>query len=299
MRGSNLVSRGRQSRGENIFHTSADVLLLILVAFLILAVATALTEGETHISPDYPKIDISSVVVQDELSDADYEVLLYQTGLGRSAIDELRERYHDSTKRILHFQENFFRKIRIICERNSIISREESVVDEEGYLINGTQMAPLHNGDIIITKASHTYGWRQGHSAIVIDEIHGKTLEAVVVGTDSTVQDIGKWTNYPNFIVLRLKNAPRDLTESIAQTAIDRLAGIPYRITAGIFNPKLTDQKEIAGTQCSQLIWQAYSYYDIDLDSDGGLIVTPKDIANSNELEVLQAYGVDPGNIWP
>lgn len=294
-----MRSHQLSSRKKHIFNTATSILLLILVAFLTLAIATALTEDATHISPNYPKIDISSIVVQNELSDADYEVLFYQTGLGRASIDELRERSHDSTKRILLFQENFFKKIRFICERNSIISREESVVDEEGHLINGTLLAPLHNGDIIITKASHTYGWRQGHSAIVIDEAHGKTLEAVVVGTDSMIQDIGKWTNYPNFIVLRLKNAPRKLTKSIAQTAIDYLTGIPYRISAGVFSPKYSDQKKPSGTQCSHLIWLAYRYYDIDLDSDGGPIVTPKDIVNSNELEVVQVYGVDPGNIWP
>lgn len=295
------MRKGRQlsSGKKHILHTSVSVLLLILAAFLTLAVATALTDNEAHISPDYPKIDISAVIAREKLSDADYEKLYYQTGLGRSAIDELREQFPDSAERILLFQENFFRKIRFICERNSIISREESVVDEEGHLIDGTQLAPLHNGDIIITKASHTYGWRQGHSAIVIDALNEKTLEAVVVGTDSTVQDIGKWTNYPDFIVLRLKNAPRDLTESVVQTAIDCLAGIPYRISAGIFSSKFADQKEISGTQCSHLIWQAYRYYDIDLDSDGGLIVTPKDIVNSPELEVIQVYGVDPGNIWP
>lgn len=287
------------SRKKNFFYIAVSAILLIFAAFLILVVATILTEGEAHISPDYPKVDISTVVAQDRLSDADYETLLNQTGLGRSAIDELRELHPNSSEHILLFQENFFKKIQFICERNSIISREESVVDEEGHLINGTQLAPLHNGDIIITKASHTYGWRQGHSAIVIDEARGKTLEAVVVGTDSMVQDIGKWTNYPNFVVLRLKNAPRKLTKLIAQTAIDCLTGIPYRISAGIFSPKYSDPKKISGTQCSHLIWQAYRYYDIDLDSDGGLIVTPKDIVNSNELEVVQAYGVDPGNIWP
>ena len=31
--------------------------------------------------------------------------------------------------------------------------------------------------------------------------------------------------------------------------------------------------------------------YGIDLDSDGGIIVTPTDIANSPYLEVVQSYG--------
>ena len=36
-----------------------------------------------------------------------------------------------------------------------------------------------------------------------------------------------------------------------------------------------------------------------DLDSDGGRIVTAKDIANSSLLEVVQIFGVDPDAIWP
>lgn len=34
------------------------------------------------------------------------------------------------------------------------------------------------------------------------------------------------------------------------------------------------------------------------LDSDAGMIVTPKDIANSPLLEVVQVYGVNPEDIW-
>ncbi|GAI02664.1 unnamed protein product [marine sediment metagenome] len=35
---------------------------------------------------------------------------------------------------------------------------------------------------------------------------------------------------------------------------------------------------------CSELIWHAYKVSGIDLDSDGGLFVTPDDIANSPHL---------------
>ncbi len=287
------------NRKKNILHKTSGILMLFLTAALTLAVATALTENEAHITPDYLKSDISPVLAKKELSNTDYETLFYQTGLGRAAIDELRDRYPDSSERILLFQDNFFKDIRFVCERNSIISREESVIDEEGHLIDGTQLAPLHNGDIIITKASHTYGWRQGHCALVIDAANGKTLESVMVGTNSMVQDIGKWTNYPNFIVLRLKNAPEAFTDAIAQTAVEYLSDIPYRICAGIFFPKYGERKEIAGTQCSHLVWLAYRWHNIDLDCDAGIAVTPKGIANSPELEKIQVYGVDPGNIWP
>ena len=85
----------------------------------------------------------------------------------------------------------------------------------------------------------------------------------------------------------------------IAITALELHHDIPYDLTAGIFGPKSADKDKKKGTHCSHLIWQAYRYYGYDLDSDGGLIVTPKDIANSPALEVVQVYGVDPRNIWP
>jgi len=287
------------NRKRRILQTASNILLLFLTAAMTLFIATALTENEAHIAPDYPKSDISAILTKNELSNSDYETLFYQTGLGKAAIDDLRSLYPDAAERILLFQENFFREIRIVCEKNSIISREESVADEEGRYISGTQLAPLRNGDIIITKASHTYGWRQGHCAIVIDAANGKTLESVVVGTNSMVQDIGKWTNYPNFIVLRLKNASEELTDAIAQTAVKYLSDIPYRISAGIFFPKYSDREKLVGTNCSHLVWQAYRRHNVDLDSDGGMVVTPKDIANSPRLDKIQVYGADPVNVWP
>ncbi|NLV37101.1 MAG: hypothetical protein GXY17_10565, partial [Clostridiaceae bacterium] len=105
--------------------------------------------------------------------------------------------------------------------------------------------------------------------------------------------------NYPNFMLLRLENTPSELTESITQRAADSLIDIPYKLGVGIFSPKFAESEEIDGTYCSHLVWQAYSYYGIDLDSDGGMIVTPKDLARSPKLEVIQVYGVDPENIWP
>jgi len=287
------------SRKKRIFHSVTGVLILIFIAFLTLAAATALTEYEAHIPPDYLKTDISAVLAKKQLTDTDYTLLYYQTGLGKAAIDDLREQYEDSAERIMQFQENFFRKIKYVCKKNSIISRQENIVNDEGTPISGTQLAPLRNGDILITKASHTYGWRQGHTAIVVDAANGKILEAVVVGTNSTFQDADKWTKYANFIVLRLKNASTELTDAIAKTAASYLNGIPYILCAGLLSSSPDVHTSIKGTHCSHLVWQAYRWYGIDLDSDGGLVVTPKDIANSPELEIIQVYGVNPENIWP
>ncbi len=265
----------------------------------ILMISMAVIELEAHIYPDYPMIDLEPVLSKDTFSDEDYTILFYQTGLGRSAIDEIRTSSSNWAQRLLLFQEKFFAEIKYVCEKNSPISREESIVDESGSYTAGTELAPLHEGYILVTKSSHAYGWRNGHSALVIDAANGRTLESVVLGTNSSIQDISKWTNYPNFILLRPKNCSYEDMKAIAGTAQEVLFDIPYDLTVGIFSPKLAGRENVTGTHCSHLIWQAYSYYGYDLDSDGGALVTPNDIANSPALEVVQVYGVDPGNIWP
>lgn len=285
-----------KSRGGRAIIIIAACIFLIIGS---IAVSTALTEPYAHIAPDYPKIDIAQVLSQEQLSKADYELLYYQTGLGKPAIDELKASLPDSTQRILQFQKKFFSDIKYICEKNSPISREESVVDENGRYINGAELAPLHNGYILVTKSSHTYGWRNGHAAIVVDTAQGLTLESVVLGTDSCVQSFEKWTNYPNFMLLRLKGASPKLLNEIALSALKYLNDIPYDFTVGILSSKFSEAGEISRTHCSHLVWEAFRLFGYDLDSDGGLIVTPKDIANSPYLEVVQVFGVNPKEIWP
>ena len=281
------------------FRAIIKIAAAIFLIIACLAISTALTEPYAHIAPDYPKVNIQSVLSQEQLGKADYELLFRQTGLGQPAVDEIIASYPDSTQRFLRFQENLFSNIHYVCERISLISREESVVDENGRYINGTEMAPLHNGYILITKSSHTYGWRNGHAALVVDAAQGSTLESVVLGTDSCIQSIDKWTNYPNFVLLRLKGASLELMDEIAQSALANLNTIPYDFTVGVFSPKLQKIGEINATHCSHLIWEAFSLFGYDLDSDGGMIVTPKDIVKSPHLQVVQVFGVDPEDIWP
>ena len=66
------------------------------------------------------------------------------------------------------------------------------------------------------------------------------------------------------------------------------LTGIPDKAPA-----------DLKKTQCSHLVWYPYAQFGYDIDSDGSWLVTPKDITNSEYLEVVQVYGVDPEEIWP
>ena len=285
-----------KKRGHRIVMIIVGVLSILIGCLLI---STALLEHEAYFAPDYAKIDIIPVLSKKQLNKADYEILFYQTGLGKPAIDELREGSPDSTLRILYFQAALYRDIHYICEKNSPISKEESVVDENNSYINGTELAILHNGFILITKASHTYGWRNGHAALIVDAAQGATLESVVWGTNSCLQHINKWTNYPDFMLFRLKNASSELLNEIAQSALKNMNDIPYDFMVGIWHPKFRKAEEITVTHCSHLVWEAFRLFDYDLDSDGGMIVTPKDIANSPNLEVVQVFGVNPKEIWP
>lgn len=270
-----------------------------------ITIANAVIEPQAHISPSYPKTDILPVLAKNRLTDSDYRLLLFQTGLGKPAIDELRARNPDSAQYIERFQDYFFKDVRFICENNSPVSKEESLVDGQGNLISGTEFASLHSGDILVTKSSHTLGWRNGHSALVIDPVRGLTLESVVLGTNSSVQDIRKWINYPNFMLFRLKDFTEHALELIARSAAEKLNDIPYDLTVGIFSPKDANgtaknmPEKIAGTHCSHLVWQAFKNFGVDIDTNGGILITPRDIVKSARLEIVQVYGVDPGNIWP
>jgi uncharacterized protein YycO len=282
------------------FFRISSILLLTAAAIMsFLLVSMAAVEPQAHIYPDYPMANLSPVLQKDSFTEEDYQLLYLQTGLAKPAADEIRELYGDWRERLLRFQHNFFRKIDFVCEKNSPVSREESIVDEHGKYADGTEMAPLHEGYILITKSSHTYGWRNGHAALVVDAQNGKTLESVVLGQNSSIQHISKWTNYPNFMLLRPKGATYEEMKQAADTALELLHDIPYDLTIGIFSPKSAAKDKIIGTNCSHLIWQAYHYQGYDLDSDGGWIVTPNDIANSPYLEVVQVYGTDPRDIWP
>lgn len=98
-------------------------------------------------------------------------------------------------------------------------------------------------------------------------------------------------------MLLRPKPEYREKAAQAVAFANEHLAGIPYNLVAGIFTSKF--QEAPGGTQCAHLVWEAYQSTGLDLDSDGGKIVTVKDLANSEYLDVVQVYGVDPEEIWP
>lgn len=240
-------------------------------------------EGLAYSAPMAERSDLGTIVCKsgcDCLTDEDYEFIYSQTGLGRSAVQSL-----EKLERLYDYQKSYFSEIDFKCKANSPISCEERVLDSKILL------APLEDGDILVTNASHVFSWRNGHAAIVTSAKEGKTLEAVVIGTNSKPQNISKWTSYPNFTVLRLKGADRETRAKIASAATKYLDDVPYNVFIGLYPMKYSSIASVKGTQCAHLVWLAYAAYGYDIDSDGGLIVTPKDIAESELFEVVQTFG--------
>jgi len=274
----------------------ASIMVLFIVS--VIAILEEVIEPMGYIRPDYPKEDISIILEKETLSDEEYKKIFYQTGLGKTAIDKLLEK-SDGKDEIIKFQELFLRDNDVLCEPIGIITSQESIVNDEGKPMYGFNFAPYENGYVLITKATHSLGWRHGHAAIITDAERGETLEAVILGTNTMFQNINKWRVYPSFMMLKLKDTSQETLDEIAEFAKNNMNDVPYGLFVGLLSSKNPVPEKLSSTQCSHLVWYPFMQSGYDVDYDGSWLVTPKDIANSDLFEVVQIYGVDPEEIWP
>ena len=286
-----------------------SVAVLVLCTMLLLFYNWTNEARKTaHIMPEIPRRNIDSIVRQISLSDMQLDVVSEQTGINKGTINSLIER--GEWQQILEYQEAYYAPIQVESFRSTPLTICEYVADENGNRTKGMKLADIQDGDILITKNSRFLGWRNGHAGLVVDAEKGLVLEAVMLGTNTTLCPVEEWEKYPSFLVLRLKEDWKnpDRIESIVTYAENYLVDIPYQLEAGVWErlsgkemradsdgqeAQATDiaQAALSGTHCAHLVWYAYKQVDIDLDSDGGFFVTPYDIQNSPYLEVVQSYG--------
>lgn len=233
--------------------------------------------------PDYEKTDISDLLGDKVLSDKDYLLIYEQTGVSPYLSKELIEKGN----------------VQVLKDLNQMYFKNPDVLKE--YILypitaqektNAKPVLNLKKGDVLVTFNTHTLNWRHGHSAIVLDEDNGILLEHMAVGETSATTKLKSWEEYPGFVVLRYPDEA--VAENAAEYAKEHLLGIDYNIFAGLIKKDKSDEEKPQSSHCSHIVWQAYKALGVDIDKNKGRIVTPRDIAESEELKVVQIFGINP-----
>lgn len=234
------------------------------------------------------KKDIRGITAQGRLSGKDYRLIQEQTGLSRPAVDAIRKHDHFQEE-LVAFQEAYLCERKIECCRTSLFTKQDRIRDIQNESV---PLAPLEDGDVIVSFSSHSLGWHHGHAGLIVDANRQRTLEAVMPGEVSKIKDMGHWWTYSDFQILRLKGVSKERRKEIAAYAEENLQGIPYGLMSGILENG--EEEQMRSAQCAYLIWRAFFHFGYDLDSDGGQLVTVKDLAESGYLEQIQVFGVPP-----
>lgn len=294
-------------------------LFSVAVIILIIAICFAWVlddrlDREKRWMPEEPRIDLNQLLMDEGITATDlleggqeksvvlkpdqYQILLQQTGLGKPAVDVLLNAgLEKALAELTGYQDRIYEKPLQICRSIGIITSEERLVDDGLQIARGNKIVTLEDGDVLITKATHSIGWRHGHAAIVVDAENRITMEAAIWGENTSFQSVKKWESYPTLIQLRFKGS-EETRKAAAEYAMNYLDEVPYGLLTGLPVKKMK-QDNIEKTQCAHVVWYPYWTLGYDLDSDGGWLVTPKDLANSELFEVVQVYGANPLNVWP
>lgn len=241
---------------------------------------------EIHWTPAYEKEDVSSLLYKAERSEEDYEKIYEQTGLTKLGVDGLIER--KLYARIGIIQENYFATYEKRCRQFAPLTYAE-------YINGSIEFTSLQDGDIIVSDSIFCSWFRCGHAALVVDSVQGRILCAMEMGKNSDFDWISQFDHFARFMVLRPK-ASKETKAQVVEYAKKNLVDLPYRLTTGIFTAK--NAETLIGTQCAHLVWYAYRQFGVDLDANGGMLVLPQDLANSNEVELVQTFGFDPQTLW-
>ncbi|MBE7036068.1 MAG: hypothetical protein E7403_02100 [Ruminococcaceae bacterium] len=271
---------------------------LVIILSLTLVVISDYFLAVEQIKTEY--CDLTEVLQKEKLTEEEYGLIFSQTGLGRPAVEDIRLQSSDFDSAIKAFQTQNLQTIQ--WKQDFIFfptTTAEQLRDTENKEIERRlELPPLKKGDILLTRSTKTLLYRHGHSALLLDPEREKTVEALMIGSDSDVLRVDSWRYYPTLLVLRPKNIDEKTVEKVTSYAEEKLVGVPYHLLTGVLKKDKTDLDLVDYTHCAHLVWQAYQQAGIDLDSDEGWMVTPRDIANSSELEVVFSFGFGDDGGW-
>ena len=262
------------------------VVFALAAVFAFFMICDAVAHNTARTVPNYPRQDLSAVLAKEEWSDEDYDLIYRQTGLTRAYFEGLDARPDEEF--ILRCQNDLFFEGEYEHDADTFGTAHDYFPDE--YFA----MVELEPGDVLISASVHTMGWKNGHAALVVGG--SSVLQAFGVGTVSDIVSPTWFRRAANFMVLRPK-LEKSETNRVVSWALENMNGVEYSLFTGIFSPKdQTDDPR--DTQCAHLVWQAYYACGYDIDSTGGPVVSPKNIANSDLFEVIQVNGFDLDTLW-
>lgn len=286
------VTKKRMPKWKKALIITLSILFALAAIFSFFMICDAVAHSHARVVPDYEQADLTPVLNK-QLSlwtEEDYELIYRQTGLTKAYFESVEDIDADF---ILRCQDDLFYDGEISTEPFFFGCEHDCFTDRR------FNMVPLKKGDVLILSSTHTFGWSNGHAAIVVEggsAANARIVEAVAVGTRSQMNSTGYFRYSANFMVLRPK-IDEDTAENIADWAKENLIGVDYSLFTGIFNAK--DQGEnVTTSQCAHLVWQAYKAFGYDIDSTGGPVVSVRNIANCDLFDVVQANGFDLEKLW-
>ena len=277
-----------QNRKKRLIAIILSVVIFVAVVLSVLQLGAVYTARNwEYWKPDYAKTDIRTLLNKSERTNEEYELLYRQTGLTKLGIDGLLSA--GKKERILAIQEHFFAGHEVEARHFAPFTYQEE--------IDGTaSFAMVEDGDIIVSASVRVSWFRYGHASLVIDAENQRILEAISVGTSSEINYVSAFQNFSSFMILRPKVDKETKTE-LVRYAQENMVDIPYRLAKGVLSKKY-DPDKFTGTQCAHLVWYAYKKFGYDLDSTGGGVVNPQDMANSPLVDVVQVYGFNIDTLW-
>lgn len=261
-------------------------------------------------TPSYEKMSDAELkeLYDNACSDGDYKTLYEQTGLTKIGIERAKARGNAGWARVKEIHDNYFLP-------REVQSSEFAPLICTDYIEENAKEIFLEKGDILVTSSTHFSGFRIGHSAIVAAPYSSAPLfQSNAVGEINGFASVeSSFTSRINFMVLRIKPEAfgaesvtdekyAECINDVAEFIVTELKDSKYSPVTGIF----TSKNKAKYTSCSHLIWYGFKHFDdanggkrnIDLDPDGGLLVTPRDISESPLVELVQTFGFDPDKLY-
>ena len=259
------------------------IVVAVLICIILFTGANHFTQhfiahSKPNFVPEYNKVKLTTKT--------DLKTIFLQTGIGENTAKKMIDegRFNE----ILMAQEDFFANDKVVCSPMIKWFTREERLENLSY-----EFYDLQPGDILVTLSTHTWGWHHGHAGLVFDEC--SVIESIAIGIDSSKENIFYWKDYGGVAVLRVKDKGLDEGKAVAEFAEKYLVGREYSLLAGFGKDKAPEYlNNNLKLHCSYLPWYAWQQFGVDIDSDGGKIVTSYDILHSDKLEVVQLYGMDP-----